>query len=85
MQSVKKWLVKMKTKPSLRNLLLARLREWKARLPRLRLPDMIQQEVELETAQDRIGWDRLVFGHVSKGWKEIQLEYYAELGKRNTG
>jgi hypothetical protein len=37
MQSVKKWLVKVKTKPSLRNLLLARLREWKARLPRLRL------------------------------------------------
>jgi hypothetical protein len=37
-QSVEKWLVKVKIKPSLRNLLLARLREWKARLPRSRLP-----------------------------------------------
>jgi hypothetical protein len=27
--------------------------------------------VDLETAQDMIGLDRLVFGHVSKGWKEI--------------
>jgi hypothetical protein len=27
----------------------------------------------------------LVFGHVNKGWKEIQQEYYAELGKQNTG
>jgi hypothetical protein len=72
MQSVEKWLVKVKTKPSLRNLLLARLREWwKVRLPRSRLPHMAHHEVDLETAQDMIGLDRLVFGHVSKGWKEI--------------
>jgi hypothetical protein len=73
--------VKVKTKPSLQNLLLALLREWKVRLPRSRLPDMPQHEVDLETTQDRIGWNRLVCGHVSKGWKEIQQEYYAELGK----
>jgi lipopolysaccharide biosynthesis glycosyltransferase len=36
-------------------------------------------------AQDRSRWDRLVFVHVSKGWNEIQKEYYAELGERNTG
>jgi hypothetical protein len=46
---------------------------------------MTQHEVDLETAQDRTGWDRLVVGRVSKGWKEIQQEYYVELGKRNTG
>jgi hypothetical protein len=46
---------------------------------------MTQQDVELETAQDGIGWYRLVFGHVSKGWKEIQQEYYAELKKLDTG
>jgi hypothetical protein len=49
------------------------------------MPDTTQHEVDLERAQDTIGWDRLVFGHVSKGWKEVQQEYYAELGKRNTG
>jgi hypothetical protein len=46
---------------------------------------MTQQEVDLETTQDRRGCDGLVFGHTSKDCKEIQQGYYAEPAKRNTG
>jgi hypothetical protein len=40
-----KWLVKVKTKPSLWNLLLIRLGAWKVKLPRSSLPDMTHDQV----------------------------------------
>jgi hypothetical protein len=39
----------------------------------------------LQDAQDEIGWDKFMFGNISKLWQDIQAQYFQEIGKQNSG
>jgi hypothetical protein len=47
---------------------------------------MMEHDVEeLQDAQDGIGWDKFTFGNTSVLWKEIQAQYFQEIGKQKSG
>jgi lipopolysaccharide biosynthesis glycosyltransferase len=37
---------------------------------------------ELQAVQDKIGRDAMMFGNIYIYWREVQAQYYRELGKR---
>jgi hypothetical protein len=60
---------KRHTHPGLTRFLLSMLLEFKRRKPRKAPMSMEHYLQELKDAQDDIGWDKLMFGHISVLWQ----------------
>jgi hypothetical protein len=85
LETLGKDLAKRHTHPGLTRFLLSRILEWKTRTTRKAIRPMEHDLRLLEDAQYEIGWDKFVFGNISVLWKEIQAQYFQEIGKQNSG
>jgi hypothetical protein len=65
--------------------LLSRLLEWKRSTPMKAVRAMEHNLQELQYAQDEIGWDKFMFGNISILWQDIQVQYFREIAKQNSG
>jgi hypothetical protein len=59
--------------------------EWKTNTPKKALRTMEHDLQELQDVQDDIGWDKFMFGNISVLCQEIQVQYFQEIGKQNSG
>ena len=76
------WLHKQQTDPQIRHYLIRVLRQWKKGE---QLPSATGQLAEVIAEQEVIGWDRCMFGFISKRWAMLQQERYKKLGSRRDG
>jgi hypothetical protein len=74
LETLGKDMAKRHAHPGLTRFLLSRLLEWKTRTPRKALRPMEHDLPELEDAQDDIGWDKFMFGHISILWQDTQAQ-----------
>jgi hypothetical protein len=74
LETLGKDMAKRHAHPVLTRFLLSRLLEWKTRTPRKALRPMEHDLPELEDAQDEIGWEKFVFGHISILWQDTQAQ-----------
>jgi hypothetical protein len=73
------WLQSMHTDPSITTAIKNNLQNWLLDLPQN------NPRSALELAQDELGWDYFVEGHLSSKWSDSQESYYKAINKSNTG
>jgi ribonuclease HI len=81
---LERWMTSQRTMPQLQTAILNGLSQWRdpTHLP---CPSGIQDIRTAVALQDTIGWYPFATGHMGYLWKGIQQQYYAFLGRRNTG
>jgi hypothetical protein len=83
--SLEAWFIKSHTLPDIRVGLLHHLRQWYTGTVCAPYHCRYVTAQERFDAQNGIGWTPFFLGLMHPSWAIIQQDYYAELGKRNTG
>ena len=82
LRTLNEWMRKQQTDPMIRRFLINLLRNWKRGEP---LPQATGRLSEIIADQETIGWDRFMFGFISKRWATAQQETYDRQGSRRDG
>jgi hypothetical protein len=79
MKKLENWMIKNECEPRMKTIIVESLQSWRNDIPYQ--PIQQTRNAELKKAiwdQERIGWDKMLFGFISINWRKVQTEYMAK-------
>jgi hypothetical protein len=79
MKKLENWMETNKCEPRMKKIIVESLQSWRNDIPYQ--PIQQTRNTELKKAirdQERIGWDKMLYGFISINWRKVQIDYMAQ-------